>query len=157
MFSGRIEGISETNGDGKGCRWRTANKCNISVNLIDTDLTTIIAGTGRYMIKKSIRVALGMLVFAIGCSTPRETTNKVANHEMNLEKSRQIAEQFIRSHPKFISDHGKELTVIAVEPLRCRSCWVFDYRYVTYVRAEPRKKYMSVVVQKGKPSIAIAE
>lgn len=102
----------------------------------------------------TIRIVLAVL-FAMGCSTSSCITDEAVTEELNLEKSRQIAEDFVRSHPDFIANNGKDLTVIAEEPLRCHLCWAFDFRYTVAVHGIPRQEYMSVTVQEGKASMAI--
>ena len=102
----------------------------------------------------TIRIVLAVL-FAMGCSTSGSTADEPVTGELNLEKSRQIAEDFVRSRPDFITNNGKDLTLIAEEPLRCHFCWAFDFRYTVLVNGTPRQKYMSVTVQQGKASMAI--
>ncbi|MFX0198845.1 MAG: hypothetical protein ACFFCW_22215 [Candidatus Hodarchaeota archaeon] len=100
------------------------------------------------------RIVLAVL-FAVGCSTSSYNTDEAATAELNMEKSRQIAEDFVRSHPDFVANNGKDLTLIAEEALRCRLCWAFDFRYVVLVNGIPRQKYITVTVQEGKASMAI--
>jgi len=110
----------------------------------------------RYIGKtaSTIHIVLAVL-FAMGCSTLSYTSDEAVTEEPTMEKSRQIAEDFVRSHPDFIANNGQDLTLIAQEPLRCHSCWAFDFRYTVLVNGIPRQKYMSVAVQEGKPSMAI--
>jgi len=105
-----------------------------------------------------MRSAIGIVLtvlFATSCSTLKCSSNGVAIEELNREKSRQIAEDFVRSHPDFSAYNGQDLTLIAEEPLRCHFCWAFDFRYTVLVHGIPREKYMSVTVQEGKASMAI--
>jgi len=106
--------------------------------------------------KSAIGIVLTVL-FAMNCSTSRCTSNGVAIEELDREKSRQIAEDFVRFHPDFSANNGQDLTLIADEPLRCHFCWAFDFRYTVLVNGIPREKYMSVTVQEGKASMAIPE
>lgn len=103
----------------------------------------------------TIRIAIAVYFLTMGCSSSSYTTDEVALEGLNMEKSRQIAEDFVRSHPDFIANSGKDLTLIAEEPLRCRLCWVFDFRYVISVNGKPLEKYVTVTVQEGKASMAI--
>jgi len=108
--------------------------------------------TGK--MRGAIRILLAVL-FAAGCCTSSYNTDEAGTEELNMEKSRQIAQDFVRSRPDFVTNNGKDLTVIAEEALRCRLCWAFDFRYVVLVNGIPHEKYMSVTVQGGKASMAI--
>ena len=108
--------------------------------------------TGK--MRSAIRIVLAVL-FAVGCSTSSYNTDEAGTEELNMEKSRQIAEDFVRSRPDFVANNGKDLTLIAEEALRCRLCWAFDFRYVVLVNGIPRQKYITVTVQEGKASMAI--
>jgi hypothetical protein len=93
--------------------------------------------------------------FSMGCSAPSYTSDGGAIQEVDLAQSRQIAEDFVRSHPDFLANNGQNLTLIAEEPLRCRLCWVFDFRYVVLVNGKPYDRYVTVAVQEGKASMTI--
>jgi hypothetical protein len=96
-----------------------------------------------------------VFLFSMGCSAPSYTMDGGAIQEVDLAQSRQIAEDFVRSHPGFLANSGRNLTLIAEEPLRCRLCWVFDFRYVVLANGKPYDKYVTVTVQDGKASMAI--
>jgi hypothetical protein len=109
--------------------------------------------TGR--MGSTTKIVFAVLFFAMGCSTPSHTTGDEAIQEIDLARSRQIAEDFVRSHPDFITDNGQDLTLIAEEPLRCQLCWGFDFRYIALVNGVRYERYMGVVVQEGKASMVI--
>jgi hypothetical protein len=96
-----------------------------------------------------------VFLFSMGCSAPSYTSDGGAIQEVDLAQSRQIAEDFVRSHSGFLANGGQNLNLIAEEPLRCRLCWVFDFRYVVLVNGKPYDKYVTVTVQEGKASMAI--
>lgn len=109
--------------------------------------------TGRMDRTKTI--TLSVFLFTIACSAPSYTTDEAVTEELNMERSRQIAEDFVRSNPDFVTNNGQDLTLLAEEPLRCRLCWAFDFRYTVLANGKLRKKYMSVTVREGKASMAI--
>jgi hypothetical protein len=98
---------------------------------------------------------LSVFFFSMGCSTPSYTMDGGAIEQANVAQSRQIAEDFVWSHPDFLANNGQNLTLIAEEPLRCRFCWVFDFRYVVLVNGNLYQRYVTVTVQEGKASMAI--
>jgi hypothetical protein len=102
-----------------------------------------------------MRLALAIFFYTVGCSPHTYNTDEVVIEELNMERSRQIAEDFVRSNPDFMTNNGKDLTLLAEEPLRCRLCWAFDFRYVVLVNGKPYGKYVTVTVQEGKASMAI--
>lgn len=102
-----------------------------------------------------MKMLLAVFLFSMGCSTSSYTTDEEAIREVNLAQSRQIAEDFVRSHPEFLAHKGQNLTLIAEEPLRCWLCWVFDFQYEILVNGSPYARYLTVTVQGGKASMAI--
>ena len=110
----------------------------------------------RNRMRCTINIVLAVL-FAMSCSTSSSTSHGVAIEELNIEKSRQIAEDFIRTHPAFAAHNGQNLSLIAEETLRCPLCWVFDFRYVVLVNGKPLERYVTVTVQEGKASLGIPE
>jgi hypothetical protein len=105
--------------------------------------------------RETMKMLLAVLFFSMGCSTPSYTSDGRAIQEVDLAQSRQIAEDFVRSHPDFLANSGQNLTLIVEEPLRCRLCWVFDFRYVVLVKGKPYERYVTVTVQEGEASMAI--
>jgi hypothetical protein len=105
--------------------------------------------------REPMKILLAALLFTMGCSTPSYTSDRGKREEVDLAQSRQIAEDFARSRPDFLAKNGQNLILIAEEPLRCRLCWVFDFRYEVLVNGKPYEKFLTVTVQGGKASMAI--
>lgn len=82
---------------------------------------------------------------------------QVTNQDEGRNRNREIAMNFVNFSPEFVTNKGKELTLIAEEPLRFRHSWVFDLSYIGQFGDRKIKKYISVVVKKGKPSFVKVE
>ena len=95
------------------------------------------------------------LLFIIMLSPAPSFSMTGGRQELNRDNSRKIAEDFVRAQPDFLTNNGRDLTVIAEEPLRCERCWAFDFKYIFIYNGIPHEKYITVTVQDGKASRAV--
>ncbi|GEM_PF-2886421 len=98
---------------------------------------------------------LALLFLVTGCAGGGDKETVKAADKAGVNESRRVAEGFVRSLPGFKEYEGRNLTVIAEEPLRDSTGWVFDFRYTALVHGQPEKRYITVSVQGERASKVI--